>query len=231
MKILDHEISEQVEYIINDINKKISLPVVFNYTNDETSSAHMNISHYFINLTNDFGLSFEYNLAHEYCHLLQFEHHFPMIKISNTMSDENKNLLTTIQNIVLDKEVEQTLHSYQYYNDETKNTKYNTYYPIFKKIRKYMPDMEELHIKQYALEISFIYLFDSKIHAENMLKCTDIKTYNIRKLTYAIVDCFNHYPEINHDNISSLYEELIGCFNISKTEYKIMEYRPETNSN
>lgn len=222
MKILNQEITEKTKLILDKIISQLSFPIEYNYSCDETSYAYAEPQKYYVNLIHTSGKDFEDNLLHECSHLLQFENHFPMIKVSSTISKENRYIISTIQNIVLDQEVRQTMNKYGY-TILKQDIKFKTYYPLFKKIKKSLPPMPEFNIQQYALEIAYIYIFDSKTHAEQLLNCTDISTYSVRKLTYSIVECFNHYPQITQDNISSLYSELIGCFNISNNGYVITE--------
>lgn len=210
MNILNHELSSECESIITNILGQLTYTVNYSYVNEETSFSELINENYIVSISKN-TTDFEGHLLHEMCHLLQFQEHYPMIKVKSDIWDEDKKLITDIQNIVLDLDVMQRLKSYGY-NIKPNPYKFNYYYPLVKKIRKGLTNPPQSLLNDLTIEISFIMIFDSKQHAEALLKYTDKCCLQIRKNVYYMYDILKNYiaSGINKDNIPDLYSSLIG---------------------
>lgn len=210
MNILDREISVSTSNILKQIYSQISLPIKYTYIDKETSSCESYEDYYLISIMNNLPQQeFEDHLLHESCHLLQFQNHYPMIKLPVSMDKNDRVILENIQEIVLDLEIDQKLKEYGYHQIKD-STKYNKYKPLIKQIKKEHGKMPESLINESSLEIAFIMISDSKPHAEELLSYLDVATLQIRKNVYAIVDILKHYIQsgINKDNIPLIYSTL-----------------------
>lgn len=108
MNILNHELSSECESIITNILDQLTYTVHYSYVNEETSFSELINENYIVSISKN-TTDFEGHLLHEMCHLLQFQEHYPMIKVKSDIWDEDKKLITDIQNIVLDLDVMQRL--------------------------------------------------------------------------------------------------------------------------
>lgn len=210
MKILDHELSSKCESIITDILKQLTFKVNYTYVDGETSYSELVDENYIVSISTHV-IDFEEHLLHEMCHLLQFENHYPMIKVRNDICGEDRTVVSDIQDIVLDLEVTQRLKHYEYIAKPNSH-KYDCYYPSVRKIKKDFTDLPKNILNNFSTEIFYIMIFDSKQHAEALLKYTDKCCIQIRKNVYHMYDIAKNYmlSGINKDNIPALYSSLIG---------------------
>lgn len=210
MEILQHQLSSLADKIILDILNQLSKEVQFYNTDEETSFCEEIADKYYVYITIRTS-EFEDNLVHEMCHLIQYENKYPMIKARQDIDENTKNIISSIQNIILDLEVDQRLKEYGYVTKRN-TVKYDTYYHLLKKLKPSLGNMPIQMICELSVEILHIMIHDSKYHAESLLKYTDKCSLEIRKNVYYLYDAIKPYliSGINKSNIPVLYSELIG---------------------
>lgn len=212
MIVLNRKISQETQDILNILfsNTQISFPIEYKYTEEETSSVIFLGNKYLIELINMDQVRFEDNLIHEYTHIYQIENSMPKLIIDD-VSEKYTEILQTMENIVMDIDVNRILASLGY-SPLKDDTKYKTYFPLFRLFKKNAPEPCIFDQLEYALELSFIYFTDSKQHCKNCLNCIEKTTYSISKITYAFIDSISNYISSprNNDTILLLYSELKG---------------------
>lgn len=210
MEILHHQLSSTADRIVINILNQLSKEVQFYNTDEETSFCEEMDNKYYVHVSTRTS-EFEDNLVHEMCHLIQYENKYPMIKTRKNLDKNTKNIVSSIQNIVLDLEVDQRLKEYGY-NTKKNTMKYDTYYPLIKKLKPSLGNMPIEMIRELSVEILHIMIHDSTYHAESLLKYTDKSSLEIRKNVYYMYDIIKPYliSGINKSNIPVLYSELIG---------------------
>nr|DAH20496.1 MAG TPA: hypothetical protein [Caudoviricetes sp.] len=214
MRVLDRNISENTEKILHHLflDKETSFPVEYEYTPEETSSVTFLGDKYIIKLQKSISdqLVFEDTLLHEYTHIYQVEHEIPYIDSTN-IPNEYSYIVDKIGKTVLDIDVNCILRSFGY-APLSSTIKYDTYYPIFRKIKKSFPEPSKEDILEYSIELAFIYFTDSKKHCLSCLSCIEKATYSVSKITYAFIDVISDYISSprNNEAILQLYSKLKG---------------------
>ena len=223
MDILNHTISEKTEQIISKMYNQLHFQVEYSVSFDETSYIDIKKDSeiYKIYIRNTDNLSqFEDELLHELGHAIQFANH--IIPMANRfVQNDNSQILRNLENILFDIDVYFRLLQFGY--TPLHNTlKYETYYPLLKKINKALPTLDLQNVKLWSIDFLYMYFFDSKIHCQNCLRCIDKNTYNVSKLTYKLIDYIQvkvqdkgSFPVANQSAMSALYDELkaiIGNF-------------------
>lgn len=223
--ILGVQLSLKTASILNNIISNISCPIEYIFTLEESSSMYIEGDKYYIELTKtDDQKIFEDNLLHECCHILQVEEGYPIIKICSDTNDQIKNIVSYIQNLVLDYDVEYKLKAYGYIPVKMTN-KYHKYLDLIKQIKGTIFAMEEYDKIEFALDFTSIYIFDKPDHCERLLKPFDDKI-GLRALVYTLKDIIKSWSDgINKDNCSMRYEELIGAVRLSDIDITYDKWR------
>ena len=212
--ILGRTLSDGATEIFNNIKSLLTKPIFFKESTAETSRTFLSEEMtYIVEMKSDTS-DFEKILLHECSHLLQIEEKYPRIlNVAKNWDGEDEELLLLLENLVLDKQINQELGKSGF---DTKNNtkKYDTLYPLL--FKNLQVDFPETLNKRIAIEIVNVFQYDSNKHGAKMMK---VCSSTIQQYAQKLLDIFSNYSSgINKDNCAAIYSELIGALNLSKTE-------------